>query len=101
MKSLSMRIVTGLIVLGALFYFLACSSPTPNNNSSQNQGLAPNQNQANGNSASKNDLRACDDYGSDPGPHAQHIKKGIEGQERNCGCASAQSSKVICSIWRV
>ena len=77
MKALSIKIAAGIITLGALFYFLACSPATQNNNSGQNQTLSPNQNKANTNISSK-DLPACDDYGSDPVPHAQHIKKGIE-----------------------
>ena len=76
MKALSMRISAGMISLGALFYFLACSPATQNNNSNQNQGLAPNQNQANGNKAAT-DLRPCN-YGSEPGSHAQEIKKDIK-----------------------
>ena len=78
MKAQSMKIVAGTIVLGALLYFLACSSPTPTNNSSQNQNQPTNQNQANANGTPHSDLKACDDYGSDPNPHAQHIKKEIE-----------------------
>ncbi len=74
MKALSMRISAGVIALGALFYFLACSPAPQNDNSSQS--LSPNQNQANGNSASK-DLRPCS-YGSEPGSHAQHIKNDIK-----------------------
>lgn len=73
MKALSMRISAGMIALGALLYFLACSPATQNNNSSQNQNLS---NQANGNRASK-DLEPCN-YGSEPGSHAQGIKKEIK-----------------------
>lgn len=76
MKALLIRISVGVIALGALFYFLACSPATQNNNSTQNQTLSPNQNQANGNVASK-DLRPCN-YGSEPGPHAQEIKREIK-----------------------
>jgi len=77
MKGLLMKIAIGIIALGALLYLLACNPPTPNTNSSQNQGVSPNQNQANGNNASK-DLKACDDYGSGHGEHAKAIKKEIE-----------------------
>ena len=76
MKALSMRISAGMISLGALFYFLACSPATQNNNSSQNQTSAPSQNQASGNSVAR-DLRPCN-YGSEPGSHAQEIKKDIK-----------------------
>lgn len=72
MKALSIRISAGMIALGALLYFLACSPATQNDNSSQNQNLAA----ANGNSAAK-DLRPCN-YGSEPGSHAQEIKKKIK-----------------------
>jgi hypothetical protein len=76
MKALSIRILAGLIALGGLFYFLACSPATQNNNSSQNQNLASNQ--TNGNVAVK-DMGPCRDYGSDPGgSHAGAIKKGIK-----------------------
>ena len=76
MKGLLIRVGAGTIALGALIYFLACSPPAPqSNNSSQNVGS--NQNQANGNTASKEDLRPCE-YGSEPGSHAQHIKDEIK-----------------------
>ncbi len=78
MKALSMRISAGTIALGALFYFLACSPATQNNNSSQNQNLSQNQNQANGTKALA-DLGPCN-YGSEPGSHAQRIKKEIKGK---------------------
>ena len=71
-----MRILAGMIALGGLFYFLACSPATQNNNSSQNQSVALNQNQANGNKAAR-DLGPCA-YGSEPGSHAQKIKKDIK-----------------------
>src|SRR5688572_26189631 len=74
MKALSIRISAGIIALGGLFYFLACSPATQNNNSSQNQNISS----ASGNSAPM-DLSACTDYGSDPGgSHANGIKKGIK-----------------------
>lgn len=77
MKALSMRISAGMIALGGLFYFLACS-PATQDNSSQNKNVSPNQNQANGNVAAM-DLGPCRDYGSDPGgTHAQGIKKEIK-----------------------
>lgn len=76
MKALLLRISVGIAGLGALVYFLACSPATQNNNSNQNQAIAPNQNQANGNVSSK-DLRPCE-YGLPPGSQAQQIKKDIE-----------------------
>lgn len=76
MKALLIRIAVGIIALGGLLYFLACSPAPPNNNSSQNQTISQNQNQANGNRAAR-DLGPCK-YGSEPGPHAQEIKKEIE-----------------------
>jgi len=82
MKALSMKIAGAILALGALLYFPACSPPTPNNSSGQNQNLAPNQNQANGNVAPM-DLGRCRDYGSEPGgppAHAQNIKNGIKGK---------------------
>lgn len=72
MKALSMRISAGILALGALFYFLACSPATQNDNSRQNQNLAA----ANVNSPAK-DLRPCN-YGAEPGSHAQQIKKEIK-----------------------
>jgi hypothetical protein len=75
MKALMMRIAVGITALLGLLYFLACSPPAPNSNTSQN--VAPNQNQANGNTVSKEDLSPCE-YGSEPGPHAQHIKDDIK-----------------------
>src|SRR5687767_9873437 len=55
--------------------FLACSPATQNNNSRQNQNLSANQNV---NKPSR-DLGPCN-YGSQPGSHAQEIKKEIEGK---------------------
>jgi len=81
MKALSMRISAVTIALGGLFYFLACSPATQNNNSGQGQNLATNQ--TNGNVAAK-DLEPCRDYGTDPGgTHAQGIKKGIKDKMSN------------------
>ena len=77
MKGLSMRISAGMIALGGLFYFLACSPAPQSNNSSQNQNVVLNQNQSNARTSSK-DLKACDDYGSGHGAHASAIKKEIE-----------------------
>ena len=72
-----MRIAGGIIVLVGLLYFLACSpSPPQNNNISQN--VAPDQNQAKGNTAAKEDLRPCE-HQTDPGSHGQHIKDEIKG----------------------
>ena len=76
MKALLIKVASGMIALGALLYFLACSPPAPSNNASQNQNIAP-KNLANGNSSSKDELRPCE-YGSEPGPHAQHIKDAIK-----------------------
>ena len=76
MKTLLIRIAIGIIALGALLYFLGCNPPAPNTNTSQNNNVSPNQNQANGNKAAT-DLRPCD-YGSEPGSHAQHIKDAIK-----------------------
>jgi len=74
MKALSIRISAGIISLGALLYFLACSPATKNDNSSQNQNVSS----ASGNNAPM-DLSACTDFGSDPGgAHAKGIKKGIK-----------------------
>jgi hypothetical protein len=78
MKAQLMRISVGIIGLGVLLYFLACSPTTPNNNSSQNQSLAPNQNQANAESTSVDLDKPCDDYGSGHGNHAKEIKDKIE-----------------------
>jgi len=77
MKAQSIRISVGIIALGALLYFLACSPPAPTNNGNQNQSLAPNQNQASVNKASLA-MQPCDDYGSGHGAHANAIKKEIE-----------------------
>jgi len=74
MKVLLMRIAVGVIALVGLLYFLACSPPPSQNG---NVGMAPNQNQANGNTVSKQDLSPCD-YGTEPGSHAQHIKNDIK-----------------------
>lgn len=74
MKALSMRISIGIIALGALFYFLACSPATQDNKVNQNQSVAQNQNAAN---ASKDDLKPCE-VGSAPGSHSQQIKKEIK-----------------------
>ncbi len=77
MKAQSIRIMVGVVALGGLLYFLACTPPVPSNNSSQNQNLSLNQNQADANKASK-DLSPCDDYGSGHGEHAKAIKDEIE-----------------------
>src|ERR1044072_5878107 len=77
MKALLMRITAGVIALGGLLYFLACNPAPQNNNSSQNQTVAPNQNQAANGNVSAKDSKPCE-YGSEPGTHAQHIKKEIE-----------------------
>ena len=70
MKALSIRISAGIIALGALLYFLACSPAPQNNNTSQTQNVS---------TAAPADLSACTDYGSDPGgSHASGIKKGIK-----------------------
>ena len=76
MKAFLIRISVGVIALGALVYFLACSSPTPSNNASQTQNIAP-KNAANGNSSPDDHLKPCE-YGSEPGSHAQHIKNDIK-----------------------
>ena len=76
MKAFLIRISVGVIVLAALVYFLACTSPTPSNNSNQNQPIAP-KNVANDNASSKDELKPCE-YGSEPGSHAQHIKNEIK-----------------------
>jgi hypothetical protein len=77
MKAQSIRISVGIIALGALLYFLACSPPAPNSNSSQNQGVSQNQNQAGGNMSSM-DMKPCDDYGPGHGAHAKAIKDEIK-----------------------
>ena len=77
MKALSMRILAGTVALGALFYLLSCSPATQNNNSSQNQGLSTNQNQANVNRASV-DRGPCK-Y-AEPGTHGNKIKGEIKGK---------------------
>lgn len=74
MKALVVRISVGIVGLGALVYFLACSPAT--NNSNQNQAIPANQNQANANISSK-DLKPCQ-YTEPPGTQASAIKKGIE-----------------------
>ena len=76
MKALLMRIAIGIIALGALLYFLGCNPPAPSTNTSQNQNTAP-KITANANRASKDELQPCE-YGSEPGPHAQHIKEEIK-----------------------
>ena len=80
MKALLIRMASATLALGILFYFPACSPPAPNNNTSQNQNLSPNQNKANGNVAPM-DLGRCRDYGAEPGgppAHAQNLKNGIK-----------------------
>lgn len=73
-----MRISAGIIAIGALLYFLACTPPPQGNNSSQNQNLSPNQNQGNVHIASK-DLKRCDSI-SDPPGHSHAIKDEIKGK---------------------
>lgn len=79
MKAQLMRIMVGVVGLGALLYFLACSPPAPNNKSTQNQNLSPDQNAAGANKASMN-MQPCDDFGSGHGAHAKAIKDEIEGK---------------------
>lgn len=74
MKALLMRITVGVFALGALFYFLACTPPTPNNNAGQN--VSPNSNHANGNQANGNTLTSLQpcDSNTNPGTHGQQMK---------------------------
>src|SRR6187397_509048 len=72
MKALSMRILAGVIALGALLYILACSPATQNNNSSQNQNLSGNQA-----SAAAKELEPCDSSVGDPN-HGEGLKGKIE-----------------------
>ncbi len=74
MKLLSVRISTGIIALGALSYFLACSPATQDNNSS----VSTNKEQAKGNVA-VNDPKPCIEV-AQPGPHEDALRVKIEGE---------------------
>lgn len=68
MKALLMRISAGIIALGAMLYFLACTPSTQN----YNQNSSPAQNQM-VEKQEPRDLGPCD-YGSNPGHIGERIK---------------------------